>query len=443
MFDGASEAVNTERTHRGPEGYLLPEIWLYVFASGCNGKILARCRQVCKNWLSLLDDSGTKPLWCAQILAPRYLMPELCRKGLLNSICWLASRFGREALIVEAGYERYFTPIRAACASGRLDVARWLAATYGYTSAETSPEGKLVDAYDQLAMRSACVNGHQEVVEWLVKTFKEPYPGPMGHEAEDRALDENEVLVDVCNGGGLELARWLIDEYNLGERHGLLFVAACAQGDLELAKTYERNTLLGNFPSGEVTLELGGAFVGACSNGHLHVARWLRETYCVPYQVVALSRACANGHLAVVKWLAAEFGLVPIDIRAHYNRALRTACQKGHLATAIWLTDTFELTAEDAQEWDNYAFSLSCIAGQEQVVRWMDKRFTIKISDNDWTARTNPLRSACKGGHIGLVKWILATFTLSDYKVGPLLREMQDQCRYNIIEILQTAFPAV
>ncbi len=88
----------------------------------------------------------------------------------------------------------------------------------------------------------------------------------------------------------------------------------------------------------------------AAIGGHLHVAKWLHETFTLSRGIndsggieVSFRWACAYGHLDVAQWLYETFEFTRDDALICYNEALcRT--EKSHVSVERWLYKTFKFT---------------------------------------------------------------------------------------------------
>ena len=142
------------------------------------------------------------------------------------------------------------------------------------------------------------------------------------------------------------------------------FLAACGDGHLDLAKW-----LYNDVGGVNVHADNDDAFVDACGNGHLDVAKWLyNDVGGVNVQGYhdAFQSACKGGHLAVARWLHDD--LCGVDVHADLHRALRYACAYEHPALALWL-DSDEI-------WNAVAGRERPVQCEEylQAVRWSELR---------------------------------------------------------------------
>jgi hypothetical protein len=153
--------------------------------------------------------------------------------------------------------------LSSSCEMGRLELAQWLAATFG------------LDAR----------NRHLAVAQWLTTTF--------GLTAKDARSMNNSALRFSCENGHLAMAQWLVSTFGL--------TAADARCD-------------GNF-----------ALRFSSMNGHLAVVQWLVSTFGLTTADArcednfAFQGSCDNGHLAVAQWLADTFGLTAKDAGPDYR----------------------------------------------------------------------------------------------------------------------------
>lgn len=148
------------------------------------------------------------------------------------------------------------------------------------------------------AFLHACENGHLTTAQWIVTTrpdTKNRYEGFY-------------ILYKTCVNKQFHVAEWLLNEFtNL--RIPSIFTILCQDGYQESAEwlhfklsfTYDFTVLLATYAK---------AFIGACENGHLHVAKWIKSTWPF-YRLLsveienhkAFKLANANNHMDVVYWL--------------------------------------------------------------------------------------------------------------------------------------------
>jgi len=104
---------------------------------------------------------------------------HVCEHGYLN----VAKLLHALKVDTRIRYERAF---KAACASGRLEVATWL-----WTL-------NIVNIYheDNYAFKHACIGGHLEVAKWL-------------HNLGAGVGDKEWAFINACKHGHLEVAKWL------------------------------------------------------------------------------------------------------------------------------------------------------------------------------------------------------------------------------------------
>jgi antitoxin component HigA of HigAB toxin-antitoxin module len=230
-----------------------------------------------------------------------------CKMGDLIAVKWLARWL--TAADVRADDNLAF---RNACASGNLELVKYLVAQYGLTAADAR-------ARNNAALIGACEGNHEHLAEYLVETF--------GLTRSDLASEDWAALRGVCAAGNVPFARWLVCIYDLGTAmlmSGDFFAVACANGRLEMA----RRIGAGSIDDPPVSLfyphldiapgvwdrVLQDALRPACLNGHVDVAKFLvlhilRPRTDADWARVAdvVGRACAEPssaeRLEFMRWL--------------------------------------------------------------------------------------------------------------------------------------------
>jgi hypothetical protein len=331
-----------------------------------------------------------------------------------------------------------------ACAGGHLDVAEWLAATFGLSGPAGCTAGER-----NVALRAACAAGRSLTARWLVDAFgmtaddaRGADEAPLGRfveaaaplgrfDADERAeawpaLDAVPAFAAACAGGHLDVAEWLAARFALNAADarasdGAAFRLACAGGHLAVAKWLAARFALSAADA------RGDAFVGACAGGHLSVAqiwsqakfakRWLAATFGVGaprpaagggdppvYLVKAFMGASYCGRPAVVRWLAARRALAALA-----GDAATWSCFNGDVATAAWLTARSRRQARadavDALRW-------ACSRGQTAAAQWLVRTWAL-TADDTRADDNEAFAVACRGGHTAAARWLAATLRLT------------------------------
>jgi hypothetical protein len=231
-----------------------------------------------------------------------------------------------------------------ACRHGFLDLARWLAAEFGLTAADTrSPHGGG-------AFQEACRSGHLDIAKWLVETFA------------PTADDVRDALCWACHNGHASVYHWLVETFHLtADDASSAFTTACANGRLENAKWLADTLALS---MDDVRAENNNALSVACEGGHLETLQWLVARFGLTAddanEAGAFVASCGSGRLEATQRLVATFGGPDFpDPRAvlefsfcesDVSAALRVACGRGHTETLQWLVDTYGLPSVAMRE---------------------------------------------------------------------------------------------
>ena len=224
---------------------------------------------------------------------------------------------------------------------------------------------------------------------------------------EHNSKYDNYIIVFqiACKYDYIEIVQWLIREYpnshdcwpGLGKNFGgSAFINACENGHLHMAKL-----LIERFP--EYQYVMNRALLGAIDNGHLHIVMWLIKRF--PninpraQDDYVFRMACYHGHLHIVKWLIKRFP--DINPRAQDNYAFRMACYHGHLHIVQWLKTTFPDINHRAC--DDYAFRKACFNGYFRIAQWLKTTFP---DINHHANNDEVLHHAQQTNDIPLLQWL-------------------------------------
>lgn len=191
-----------------------------------------------------------------------------------------------------------------ACSTGNLDIAKWMMDYFEITPTEICADREAFRQY----LRDASRNNYLNIAQWLDEII--------GFTIDDAQEDgRNEfglgILAMTCNGGHLEMAKWLIDRFGLAQEDN--------------------------------RIEFSLALRFACGNGHLAVAQFLTERFVFTKEDIirgnnrTLGAACSHNHMDAVQWTIEHFGFTPDDIRLGNNHLLEQACVNGRLDIVQYL----------------------------------------------------------------------------------------------------------
>jgi len=225
----------------------------------------------------------------------------------------------------------------------------------------------------------------------------------------DNIIDYNtweEVFIQVCRDGHLEIAQWLKKKHpnidSISEKD-YTFMYACEYGHLDVAQW-----LLQEYPTIDIRIQKEYAFRYACKNGHLEVAQWLLSV-CADIDIrahddYAFRSACEYGHLEVAQWLKK---ICPeIDVRTANNDAFKSACLNGHLEVMQWLIEYYDISIRDSRDviiMLELCFEMACGEGYFEMAQWLLGEFpNINIRASNDRAFT----CACEGGNLETAQWL-------------------------------------
>ncbi len=121
------------------------------------------------------------------------------------------------------------------------------------------------------------------------------------------SINDVDLLFEwACNNSQIELAKWLVIEYNIDvhANNHLIFINSCADGRFEIIKwlATEHNV--------DVHINNEEAFRYSCRNGFIEIAKWLVTEYNVDIHAnneYAFAYSCVNNHLGIVKLFTEEY----------------------------------------------------------------------------------------------------------------------------------------
>lgn len=127
------------------------------------------------------------------------------------------------------------------------------------------------------------------------------------------------------------------------------------------------------------------AMILCCSNGHIHVVKYLVDTFhlknkCLFHEKMgALRHCCKHGHIDTLKYIVSAFGFTVEDVRS--TRVFHSTCERGYLDIIKYLVETFQVTLEDVCRFNNYALKASCSYGNFPVVKYLEDKFSFQYDN--------------------------------------------------------------
>lgn len=134
--------------------------------------------------------------------------------------------------------------------------------------------------------------------------------------------DYDRLFLCACSDGYKEIAQLLLDYSHQNRRR-----------PIDIHYAYSEDTVDGY----EYMRNHESAFINACSNGHLDIAKWLVQICNIDINInddEPFCEACFNGHLDIAQWLV-EIGNV--NIHVNNDEPLHHAYENNHTHVVHWL----------------------------------------------------------------------------------------------------------
>lgn len=242
----------------------------------------------------------------------------------------------------------------------------------------------------------ACSTGRLEIVKYIVNLYgiKSSY-----------IKNINQIYIsNLIRDGHFEVIKWLEDEYNILRNYN----------ERDWKETIK------DFPD-------------CCANGTVEMVEWYVDTFTVTLEkfytanyncMDPLDSACSNGKKLTAIYLTEKF--LMYDYEVFYNTAVKKkyllnmcSSDEDRLELIMWYADRFHLSRYNLKS-DMVILSIlfCCNYNHLETAKWLsDQRFKITKKDivdtfkDDEKQYRNTLIGACNNGSIGILKWILQTFS--------------------------------
>jgi hypothetical protein len=137
------------------------------------------------------------------------------------------------------------------------------------------------------------------------------------------------------------------------------------------------------------------------------------------YNQKTLHTALMQQHLDIGKWLFVTFHLEKNLKYFDVYPVLLKACEKGNLELCVWLYKTFQLNKDIFDRSDNYFINMVIFYGHLPICEWFQSVYP-QSKDNIIFRKSyynkkyyNSIETACKYGHLEIIKWLFLTFQLT------------------------------
>lgn len=317
----------------------------------------------------------------------QFFLDDCARDGVFDERTLVTAvaygNFQAVRLMVECKHERVQVSLAraqqavvAACKGGRLEILKYLVATVATTSvnlvkASLGPDATPKEEIAQTPLLAALSRGNRDVAAWLLED--ETVDVSLAWDSEPTPL-----LTECARHGFLDLAAVLIDR-------GSPCDATSEQEQTATALTHAAS--LGNVEMVDLLMTKGRATVSAAAaiaacgtrNATQVLQRLLASpgaTRLAPVAAELAVRVCVQGNLPAVQLLEAT---LPVNLATAYfygAGVLHRACEHGNLPLVKYLVQTAQ----------------------------------VPVNPSPSTANPSPLplELACRMGHVGVIKWLVA-----------------------------------
>jgi ankyrin repeat protein len=283
---------------------------------------------------------------------------------------------------------------RHACRNNHTEIVKWL---YQLGINICSPINIHVD--NEFAFKYFCRNGDMEMAKWLYQLSEDIFSPINIH------IDNDQAFALACQSGKIEMAEWLLQPHTQKVRPGpwrpwlsnkISSATSRFSKENHDFRFREKSVSRINIHANDEM-----AFVEACGNGHMGMAKWLFQlsiNISSPINIhtgieKVFAEACTQGHTEIAKWLF-QLGLdisSPINIHAHGERAFGWACGRGQIETAKWL---FQLGLDISSPIN--------IHGSLNLSNFINNNFSFDDCIDD----EKPFEWACSRGYLETAKWL-------------------------------------
>lgn len=330
----------------------------------------------------------------------------------------------KETMVIEYLYEKHeiydiTTIFIDASLNGNLKIARW--ALNRMIDNNTHFDFRDIDEnYWKLiyAFIGACRNNCIDIAMWLYNIFSQDI-------YDDCVMYIEDIFCFVCGRGFFEMARWIYEEFknkiDIQAMNSLAFVNACRNGHLEIAKWLFK---ICKINKREIDIHLlntkKNLLTKISKRGKCRVFKWLLEIATNETDKMldfhygnekAFRKACMADKMKMAKLLynhSLEMNS-PIDIHAKDEYSFRRACANGNYDMAKWL---YELGIQNnspinISAKNNQAFIKACISGNLRLVKWIYNVYETTASKINLGELNNKiLIHPWKSGNIEVVEWL-------------------------------------
>lgn len=270
-------------------------------------------------------------------------------------------------------YRGGMTPLLCACHAGFASLAMRLV-EIGADISMTSYDGRTPLHY-------AAINGSVELIDFLLS---------LRFDINHPSLEDITPVLDACSCGNVAVVQHLVVRgavMNVVTKTGRNALhMACASNSIEMVQwivAEQRHLMNSNDYSGMT------AFLIACTNGSLEIARFLAEQGAV---TTSRAKACESN-----------------------NSALLFACRDGHLEVAQWLVEELGLDINETNYEGQSSVDLSRDSGVEDLIEWIENGGATLTLPEDTVDNVEVrdalgvtvLHTAAAGGDIELIEALL------------------------------------
>ena len=239
------------------------------------------------------------------------------------------------------------------------------------------------------------------------------------------------VSFDVAvKAGRLPLARWIDRVCECHQSLDRPIREACASGHHRMVLWLFRR--FGPAAMSGIPSHRGEAHISAAVNGHVRVLYAIAAVF--PLFIakehganspganrlgVAAANACHAGRVGVAMWLCARHGLLE---QFWWNRVLRNACNDVNLPVLAWIVRMGMAHPLDGYTsgpgGDNFLTGVAEL-GWVAAARWLAAHYKFDHVNHPYVPQ-GAVIVACAGGHLPLVRWLVARYELNIDRIDGL-----------------------